>query len=216
MNNLFFTADTHFDHQRTLELSQRPFVNLNEMNKALVDNWNNTVNDDSFIIHHGDFGNPKFAKELRGHIILIPGNYERDAVKKDPEYYSQFDNTKVLVLNANPDGLDSQIIVKDNKTKIKIQEKYPVELNPKATFENKAMQTLFTKIICTHEPMINSAPMKDTKNCNLFGHIHGLQMVKLYGLNVGVDSHNYKPISIETVEFYLNGILNFYDKNVFE
>lgn len=40
-------------------------------------------------------------------------------------------------------------------------------------------------------------------------------MIKPYGLNVGVDCHNFTPIDLDTVSFYLNGILNFYDNEVF-
>lgn len=50
---------------------------------------------------------------------------------------------------------------------------------------------------------------------NLFGHIYNLQMVKRFGLNVGVDCHNLFPITTETVKFYKNAIENIYDNNVF-
>jgi len=49
----------------------------------------------------------------------------------------------------------------------------------------------------------------------LFGHIHKLQMVKINGLNVSVDCHNFFPLSFEDVLFYRNAIINHYDKNVF-
>lgn len=52
-------------------------------------------------------------------------------------------------------------------------------------------------------------------NFFLYGHIHKLQIVKKNGLNVGVDCHNFKPLSIEDVIFYQNAILKHYDKNVF-
>jgi calcineurin-like phosphoesterase family protein len=51
---------------------------------------------------------------------------------------------------------------------------------------------------------------------NLFGHIHKLCMIKPYGLNVGVDCHNFYPCSIKDIEFYKYAIDNCYDKNVFE
>ena len=50
---------------------------------------------------------------------------------------------------------------------------------------------------------------------NLFGHVHKLSMIKSFGLNVGVDCHNYAPISDETVSFYKNAIENHYDYEVF-
>lgn len=50
---------------------------------------------------------------------------------------------------------------------------------------------------------------------NLFGHIHKTQMVKRFGLNVGIDCHNFFPINLDTVLFYKNAIENHYDDNVF-
>ncbi len=49
----------------------------------------------------------------------------------------------------------------------------------------------------------------------LFGHIHKLQMIKPYGLNVGIDCHNFTPIDLDMVNFYLNAIENHYDEEVF-
>lgn len=64
---------------------------------------------------------------------------------------------------------------------------------------------------------LNHYPSKHKEGMfNLFGHVHKLCMVKRYGLNVGVDCHNFYPISLETVLFYKNAIENHYDKEVFE
>lgn len=49
----------------------------------------------------------------------------------------------------------------------------------------------------------------------LYAHIHALQKVKINGLNVGMDCHNFTPIHRETVMFYYNAIRNHYDYNVF-
>ena len=59
-------------------------------------------------------------------------------------------------------------------------------------------------------------PENYDKSCfNLFGHIHGRQMVKRFGLDVGVDCHYFKPISIKDVLFYKTAIEKYYDNNVF-
>lgn len=50
---------------------------------------------------------------------------------------------------------------------------------------------------------------------NLFGHIHKLSMVKEFGLNIGVDGHNFKPLDVNEVAFYKTAIENFYDIDVF-
>lgn len=56
---------------------------------------------------------------------------------------------------------------------------------------------------------------KSKKHFYLFGHIHKLQMVKRNGLNVGVDCHNFMPVSLDQVIKYKSLILNEYDENVF-
>lgn len=78
-------------------------------------------------------------------------------------------------------------------------------------YENNIELVIKGRILnLTHEPL---DCVKD--KFNLFGHIHKLQLVKSFGLNVGIDCHNYLPINEDEVEFYLNAIEKFYDKNVF-
>ena len=55
---VYFTADTHFDHANIIRFCNRPFETVEEMNEALIANWNRKVhaNDTVFIIadtHHG-------------------------------------------------------------------------------------------------------------------------------------------------------------------
>lgn len=76
----------------------------------------------------------------------------------------------------------------------------------KTTYNDKIL-----KYNLVHEPLKSNSDM-----FNLFGHIHKLCMVKPYGLNVGVDCHNFAPIDLDTVLFYHNAILNCYDDEVFE
>ena len=63
-----------------------------------------------------------------------------------------------------------------------------------------------------HEP----SKIKHKEGINLFGHIHKLQMIKEYGLNVGTDCHHFTPIDMKTVLFYHGAILNHYDDEVFK
>ena len=61
-----------------------------------------------------------------------------------------------------------------------------------------------------HEPT-----NRDRTKFNLFGHIHKLQMVKRSSLNVGVDCHNFTPLSLDEVLWYKKAIENHYDEEVF-
>jgi hypothetical protein len=49
----------------------------------------------------------------------------------------------------------------------------------------------------------------------LFGHVHKLVMIKKCGINVGADLHYFTPIDMDTVLFYHNAALHYYDENVF-
>lgn|GEM_PF-123172 len=169
----WFTADTHFDHQRTLDLFRRPFANIKDMNWAIIKNWNELVSIKDKVYHLGDFGNIEYLKYLNfQEMYLIPGNYDNDEI------------------------LD--ILRKDERISIVPSNSLTVTVGDK-------------NFRCIHEPEKG----KDPSLFYLFGHIHNLQKVKRNGLNVGVDCHNYKPISEEDLIFYRNAIENHYDNNVF-
>lgn len=69
------------------------------------------------------------------------------------------------------------------------------------------------KVYMAHEP-IKSRNL-GSRYC-LFGHIHGRQKIKTFGIDVGIDSNNYFPMSEDDVKFYLGAIENgYYDEEVF-
>lgn len=172
MSKIWFTSDTHFGSQRTLELSKRPFKTVEEMDKAIIDNWNSVVKEDDTVYHLGDFGDYNKVKDLNGEIILIRGNYEHN------------------------DMLSINTLL--NYGFIDVLDVYSKEISG-------------YRINLVHEP----SKAKNKKGVNLFGHIHKLQMVKKFGLNVGTDCHNFYPIDLDTVLFYHNAIQNYYDNEVF-
>ncbi|HGS9340392.1 hypothetical protein MXT59_13135 [Clostridioides difficile] len=184
MNKIWFTSDTHFGSQRTLELSKRPFTTVEEMDEVMIENWNNVVSKNDIVYHLGDFGDYEKVKRLNGIIMLILGNYE----EKDGEQgkLPLIDNKYLLL-----EGFD-KILGRTNQV----------------SYSNRIINL-------SHEPSKVKDKKIDEINVDLFGHIHKLCMIKPYGLNVGVDCHNFKPIDMETVLFYHNAILNHYDNEVF-
>ena len=50
-DKVFFTSDTHFCHANVIEYSQRPFNDIDEMNEALIRNWNAVVPNDGIVFH---------------------------------------------------------------------------------------------------------------------------------------------------------------------
>lgn len=79
---IFFTSDTHFCHKSILSFADRPFSSIEEMDKALIENWNSVVPEDGIVFHLGDFcfgGITQWKtirKKLNGKIYLILGNHD--------------------------------------------------------------------------------------------------------------------------------------------
>ncbi|MBQ7646154.1 MAG: hypothetical protein IJS94_02685 [Clostridia bacterium] len=49
---VYFIADTHFGHKNVLQLCDRPFETIEQMNETFIENWNRRVtgNDTVYII----------------------------------------------------------------------------------------------------------------------------------------------------------------------
>ena len=80
----WFTADTHFNHDGIIEYCNRPFRDIEHMNKILTLRWNERVADGDTIFVVGDFkfGAAKhftdIRKELKGNVVLIRGNHDKN------------------------------------------------------------------------------------------------------------------------------------------
>ncbi len=96
-DNIFFTSDLHCNHDNVIAFCKRPFKNAEEMNETLIENWNNTVNEDSTIFCLGDFawGDVKMwrpiVERLKGHIILIKGNHDLKNLKSQAQFDELFE-----------------------------------------------------------------------------------------------------------------------------
>lgn len=83
MGNTFIISDMHFGHKNIISYENRPFNNVDEMDKAIIDNWNKTVTteDTVFILGDVSFYNKDKTKEivssLKGKKILILGNHDK-------------------------------------------------------------------------------------------------------------------------------------------
>ena len=84
---LFFTADTHFGHKNIINYCQRPFTNVEEMEEALIANWNSVVEKNDVVFHLGDFSMGgltewnRLLQRLNGRIYLIIGNHDAKTIR---------------------------------------------------------------------------------------------------------------------------------------
>ena len=72
---IFFISDLHFDHANIIRYCNRPFKSKEEMNRAIIKNWNSTVKDKDSVYILGDvaFGRGHrsidfWLKKLKGHM----------------------------------------------------------------------------------------------------------------------------------------------------
>ena len=86
--HIFFTSDTHFGHENIIKFCNRPFKDADEMNEALINNWNNKVGKDDIVYHLGDFAIGgsyiwnNTLNALNGKIILIIGNHDEKYLRQ--------------------------------------------------------------------------------------------------------------------------------------
>jgi len=84
MNNIFLTSDTHFFHRNILQYCNRPFSTVEEMNDALIKNWNTVVKPNDIVYHLGDLTLStrvelvdEILGRLNGTIRLVKGNHDK-------------------------------------------------------------------------------------------------------------------------------------------
>lgn len=86
---IFYTSDPHFGFAEIIEKENRPFSSIEEMNEALINNWNEKVTDDDIVYLIGDIGHyqlpfpGEYIGKLRGHKHLIRGNHDTCIADQD-------------------------------------------------------------------------------------------------------------------------------------
>lgn len=78
--NIFVTADLHLGHDAIRRHCSRPFATVEEMDEALIANWNRSVSDRDLVYVVGDFAwrhHDRYLARLKGRKILIRGNHDR-------------------------------------------------------------------------------------------------------------------------------------------
>ena len=85
MSRIFVSSDFHFFHKNILKFnpSTRPWASVEEMNDALITNWNNVVASSDHVYNLGDFAFAGVSRQidileqLNGHHHLIRGNHDQ-------------------------------------------------------------------------------------------------------------------------------------------
>ncbi len=176
---IWFTSDTHFGHTNVLDFCNRPWDSVEEMNKALVDNINAYVAPTDTLYHLGDFSfkmTVENARELRRHIRCQNIHWIPGNHDKDWSQPSVSGTFKV----------EPQIAV--------------------LKLENGQ------KVVMCHYPIMDW-PGLGHGAIHLHGHIHAPfeynlwnRDMRLLRYDVGVDANHYRPVSLDEILHFFEGV----------
>src|ERR1019366_10068301 len=178
---VWFSSDFHMSHQNIILYCQRPFPNIEEMNRGLIERHNALVQPDDDVWHLGDFSLsekvvPGILAQMNGNHYLVAGNHDRchaanGAKHKDAitRYLSYGFKEVHQETRLGPFLLNHLPYIGDHKG--------------------------------GHERFPAFRPVDDGKTWLIHGHEHG-RLGKITGshsIDVGVDVWDYQPVKYETL-----------------
>ena len=78
----YVTSDTHFNHTNIIQYCNRPYADVEDMNRQMIANWNAVVRPNDTVWHMGDIfmGQktlwPELRAQLNGRIHVWQGNHD--------------------------------------------------------------------------------------------------------------------------------------------
>jgi len=166
---IFFTADLHFGHENIIRHCNRPFSCADEMDAALTQNWNNTVGPSDEVYILGDF-TMKPAAQAHEYLAALNGR----------KYFITGNHDKFL----NGFG--------------------PFERDFEWIKDYHVLKHEGRKIVLFHYPIAEWDGFFRGV-LHLYGHVHNSadSAARLpedgLAFNVGVDCHDFRPVSIEKI-----------------
>ena len=178
MKNIYMIGDTHFYHDNIRRHCNRPWNTVEDMNDALIQNWNSVVKQGDTVYHLGDWCMApkqengvdrmkvyrKLKAKLSGKHILIKGNHD----EMSQEVYNYFTETHTF-LERKINGYNFTFC------------HYPL-LSWNRSFHNQKND--------------------DIKRCSIMihGHCHNrLVRDNPFRIDVGCDGWNYTPIHFDDI-----------------
>ena len=167
---IYFTSDLHFGHDAVIEYCQRPFKSLEHMEAALIENWNDTIRAGDDVYVLGDFSLAKPERTL--------------------DVLRQLNGNIYLVRGNHDRGAKGRV----KGRFVWIKDLYELKVRDERVKGGKQRIVLCHYALLTWPAMHHGA-------WSLHGHSHGSlrDSPTAKRLDVGVDCHNYRPISYEEV-----------------
>lgn len=191
---IWFTSDTHFSHRRVIDYGKRPYANVEQMNEALIENWNSCVKKNEHIYVLGDFSfagkdyTRHVLSRLNGFKILCKGNHDRD-------------NEVMLDLGFNKVLENEKIKIGHTEVFISHYPYHPIQQHN--TWNGKVMLHKMDENVDNR--YLHKRILDDGKTWLLHGHVHTSWKIKDRMINVGVDQWNWRPVGHERLLEIING-----------
>lgn len=79
----YVISDLHLGHEKIIEHCDRPFKHIHDMNKSLIENWNDAVDETDTVLFLGDMSHDsspvredEWVEKLNGNILFVRGNHD--------------------------------------------------------------------------------------------------------------------------------------------
>lgn len=191
---IFFSSDHHFFHTNVIGFCKRPYSSVEEMNEDMVEKWNTVVSNNDKVYYLGDFSLSKravevFSLRLNGEKYLIPGNHDwvHPYHKKGRR---RIDDMKKLYQDNGWNLLGCQEELEYNGYFFKMCH-HPYQGDVPHDGSHAQGSGNFDKYF--------QYRYKDEGDWLLTGHVHEKWLIKNKQINVGVDRHNFTPVSINEI-----------------
>lgn len=172
-SRIWLTSDQHLGHANIIKYTGRPFDNVTQMDDELIKRWNEVVEPDHTVYHLGDF--------------TLGGE------QKAKEYFRQLNGTVHVLLNTwhhdkfwlphimhTKNGEQVSLLMPLTVLEVDVGGEWPLAVNlchyPLAEWDRKYYGAL-----------------------HCFGHAHGTHQVAGRMMDVGVDCHDFYPVSLAVI-----------------
>lgn len=190
----FWTSDIHFGHRNIIDYCNRPFSDPDAMNEEIIRRWNEVVSPDDDVYVLGDVALGKISEtlplvsRLAGNLFLCPGNHDRCWIgnKKGRESWEDKYEAAGFILVPeqaqtffiNEQGLDILVNVCH----------FPYEGD--SHDDDRYAEYRIPR---------SDLPI-------LHGHVHDAWKTNGNQFNVGMDVHDFRPVSDEVIVSWLSDL----------
>lgn len=183
---MFFTSDLHLGHERIIQLCDRPFRSVDDMNESIIGRWNALVRRPDTVFVLGDFAlgslaaTLPLARRLNGRKKLVPGNHDRcwrGHRKVRPADYQRYVDVgfEILPEQTFHRGLGAHL------------SHFPVQGDSQG-----------------EDRFAGWRPAVNTGEWLIHGHVHGSWVQRGRQINVGQDVWRYAPVPYETLQVMIS------------